>query len=138
MKPDTTSNQDPQVTQTSETPAAPAPKPRFGGRQPGSLNRVTALTKNVIAGLLGEYQQSGLMSRDFQRLSPKDRLLVAEKLMQYVLPRMQVAAIDLSDASSPNRVSLTQRLLALSRSHSEPTSPEYATPEPSDPASNPS
>jgi len=36
------------------------------------------------------------MSSDFTKLGPKDRLSIAEKLMQYVMPKMQSTSIDLN------------------------------------------
>ena len=36
------------------------------------------------------------MTSDFMALDPKDRLVIAERLMQYTMPKMQATAIDLS------------------------------------------
>lgn len=54
------------------------------------------LGKEVIVSLLSDYSQSGLMTSDFMALDPKDRLIIAERLMQYYMPKMQATAIDLS------------------------------------------
>lgn len=70
--------------------------PKTGGRQKGTQNKTTTVTKQVIASLLSDYNESGLMAKDFKKLEPKDRLIIAERLMQYTLPKMQSTAVDLS------------------------------------------
>lgn len=52
--------------------------------------------KEVIVTLLADYSESGLMTSDFMALDPKDRLLIAEKLMQYTMPKMQSTAVDIT------------------------------------------
>ena len=70
---------------------------KTGGRQKGVPNKATVLGKDAIVGLLADYSNSGLMSSDFAGLDPKDRLAIAERLMQYVMPKMQATAPDISD-----------------------------------------
>lgn len=62
--------------------------------------------------LLSEYSSSGLMSSDFAALEPKDRLAVAEKLMQYVMPKMQSTAIDLNATDGKKTIEDTLAELA--------------------------
>jgi GMP synthase PP-ATPase subunit len=69
---------------------------KTGGRQTGSKNRYSRLDKEIIADLLSEYAGSGLMATDFAHLEAKDRLQIAERLMQYTMPRMQSTAVDLT------------------------------------------
>lgn len=69
---------------------------KTGGRQVGSVNKVTAISKDIIAELLSEYKSSGLMDSDFRSIDPKDRLQIAEKLMNYIMPKVQSVAIDLN------------------------------------------
>lgn len=71
---------------------------RLGGRQKGTPNKATRLGKEVIASLLADYSDSGLMAADFMALDPKDRLAIAERLMQYTLPKMQSTAVDITAA----------------------------------------
>lgn len=66
---------------------------KTGGRQKGTPNKATLLGKASIVGLLADYDSSGLMASDFAALEPKDRLAIAEKLMQYVMPKMQSTAV---------------------------------------------
>lgn len=69
---------------------------KTGGRQAGSLNKVTSISKNVLSDLLTDYNSSGLMSSDFMDLEPKERIQVAEKFMQYLMPKVQSVAIDIN------------------------------------------
>lgn len=69
---------------------------KTGGRVKGTPNKVTGMSKAIINELLADYSGSGLMSKDFLALDGKDRLAIAEKLMQYVLPRMQSTSVDIA------------------------------------------
>ena len=69
---------------------------KTGGRKKGTPNKSTMLGKEVIVSLLSDYSNSGLMTSDFMALDPKDRLVIAERLMQYTTPKMQATAIDLT------------------------------------------
>ncbi len=69
---------------------------KTGGRTKGTPNKSTMLGKEVIVSLLSDYSESGLMTSDFMALEPKDRLVIAERLMQYTMPKMQSTAVDLS------------------------------------------
>lgn len=67
---------------------------KTGGRQKGSPNKITTAVKECIKNLLTEYTNSETFMKDFATLEPKERLLIAEKLMNYVVPKMQSVAID--------------------------------------------
>ena len=69
---------------------------KTGGRTKGTPNKSTMLGKEIIVSLLAEYSNSGLMTSDFMALDPKDRLVIAERLMQYTMPKMQATANDLT------------------------------------------
>ncbi len=69
---------------------------KTGGRKKGTPNKSTTLGKEVIVSLLADYSSSGLMTSDFMALDSKDRLVIAERLMQYTMPKMQATAIDLN------------------------------------------
>lgn len=71
------------------------------------------MTKEVIAKMLSEYSDSGLMSADFKLLEPKDRLTIAEKMMQYVMPKIQAVAVDVSGGI--NKITIEQELIELSK-----------------------
>ncbi len=69
---------------------------KTGGRKKGTPNKSTTLGKEVIVSLLADYSNSGLMTSDFMALDPKDRLVIAERLMQYTMPKMQSTAVDIT------------------------------------------
>ena len=62
------------------------------------------LGKEVIVSLLSDYSNSGLLTSDFMALDPKDRLVIAERLMQYTMPKMQATAIDFSTSESEKTI----------------------------------
>lgn len=62
-------------------------KGRLGGRAKGTPNRVTASVKDWISQVIDKNRRQ--MERDLKALSPKDRLLMLEKLMQYVIPKQK-------------------------------------------------
>lgn len=74
-------------------------KGRIGGRQKGTPNKVTATVKDWISQLIDDNRSQ--IEKDIKKLSPKDRLQMFEKLMQYVVPKQQSvkADIDLSKLS---------------------------------------
>lgn len=86
---------------------------RLGGRAKGTPNKTTAATKEVITNLLTEYSNNGTMSDDFDSLEPKERLAIAEKLMQYVMPKIQAVSVDLD--SSVKKITIEQELMELSK-----------------------
>lgn len=69
---------------------------KTGGRKAGVQNKVTTISKSVIADLLANYKDSGLMESDFISLEPKDRMQISEKFMQYIMPKVQSMAIDIN------------------------------------------
>lgn len=69
---------------------------KTGGRKPGSVNKTTKLSRELIVNVLDKYQGSGLMAEDLESLPPKDRLDVMVKLMGFVLPKMQSTQVDLT------------------------------------------
>lgn len=87
---------------------------KTGGRQPGSPNKTTAMSKAVITQILTQYNESGLMSSDFLSLDAKDRITIAERLMQYVMPKIQ--AVDMNVAAEVKERTIEDKLIELSQS----------------------
>lgn len=69
---------------------------KTGGRAKGTPNKATVLNKKAIENLLAQYNSSGKFSKDFLNLKPKDRIMIAERLIQYTTPKMQSTSVDLS------------------------------------------
>lgn len=86
---------------------------KTGGRQKGTPNKTTQMNKRIISNLLADYSDSGLMAKDFSRLESKDRMSIAEKLMQYVMPKMQSSSVDVS--MSDEKKTLEDTLASLSQ-----------------------
>lgn len=64
--------------------------------------------------MLANYRESGLMDSDFMQLEPKDRLLITEKLMQYIMPKIQ--AVDMNMVADIKERTIEDKLIALSQS----------------------
>ena len=85
---------------------------KTGGRQKGTPNKVTTISKAAIAEVLSDYNESGLLQSDFMLLKPLERITIAEKLMQYVMPKIQSVAVDLGGGDE-NRT-IEDKLISLS------------------------
>lgn len=73
--------------------ARPKGTPKTGGRVKGTPNKVTYSLKEWITSLIDK--QRTQIEQDLQRLEPKDRLQVIEKLMQYVIPKQAAQQVKL-------------------------------------------
>ncbi len=73
--------------------------PKTGGRQKGTPNKTTADVRHFLQRLIDDNRQT--IEKDLKRLDPKDRLLVLEKFMSYIIPKQQAvaASIDYSRLS---------------------------------------
>ena len=69
---------------------------KTGGRVKGTPNKLTALNRKAIEGVLADYNRSGLFTQDFLSLEPKDRITIAERLIQYTTPKMQSNTVALA------------------------------------------
>lgn len=83
----------------------------------GTPNKATVMNKQLINNLLADYSDSGLMSKDFMSLEAKDRMTIAEKLMQYVMPKMQSTSVDL--AVTDEKKTLESTLNELSQTNDD-------------------
>ena len=116
-----------QEEQDDDLPVAPelnmkerVKRKKTGGRQKGTQNKVTTVTKEILSDMLGDYQESGLMTADFLALEPKDRIQSAEKMMQYILPKMQSTSVDFNNKAT--KITIEQKLRELSEENDTPTS----------------
>lgn len=70
-------------------------KQKTGGRQKGTPNKCTSMMRDEISAHLSEYFGTSWWRNDLRTLDPRDRLLVAEKYLQYVLPKLQATSVDI-------------------------------------------
>lgn len=108
---------------------------KTGGRKAGTPNKTTKKTKEAIAELLTTYVNTtpeeakaasedapvASMMADFCKVKPVERLMMAEKMMQYLMPKMQSASIDAEITEKQKKNA--EKLVALSKIPSD-TKPE--------------
>lgn len=59
--------------------------PKTGGRTAGTPNKVTGALKEFLVSLINQNKQQ--IEADLRELSPKDRLIILERFLQYVIPK---------------------------------------------------
>lgn len=86
---------------------------KTGGRVKGTPNKSTNEGKKIALDFLSRYSDSGQMEQDFLSIEdPVVRLSMAEKFLNYVMPKKQATAVDLT--VEDNAGSLEDRLRDLS------------------------
>lgn len=63
---------------------------KTGGRKAGTPNRISGTVKEWLSGLIDRNREQ--IEADLKKLSPKERLQMLEKLMQYVVPKQQAVS----------------------------------------------
>lgn len=71
----------------------PKGTPKTGGRVKGTPNKVTYSLKEWIISLIDK--QRTQIEQDLQKLEPKERLQMIEKLMQYIIPKQAAQQVKL-------------------------------------------
>lgn len=69
-------------------------KGRLGGRTKGTPNKVTKTAREWLTALVDKNRRQ--IERDLKQLEPKERLLILEKLLQYVIPKKQAVNTSVS------------------------------------------
>lgn len=64
---------------------------KTGGKKKGSKHIITMQLRERIDNFLNDNWQQ--VQEDFDKLQPKERLLLYERLLNYILPKMQAMAI---------------------------------------------
>ena len=67
---------------------------KTGGRVKGSVNKTTAELRQLVASIVEKNIDK--VTDDLSKMQPKDRVAMLEKLMAYVLPRMQAITANVS------------------------------------------
>lgn len=71
----------------------------------------------IVASLLDEYAESGQMLKDFSELEPRERIGIAEKLIQYVAPKLKSVDVDMQ--ADVQTSSVSERLRQLSQDNEQ-------------------
>ena len=94
---------------------------KTGGRQKGTPNKPKPY-KQIIFGAISEaadlYFRSGLFQEDINALEPKDRVVVMERLCQYVVPKQQSQRVDVA-ATANVSATLTDTLTEMSNKYED-------------------
>lgn len=72
--------------------------PKSGGRKKGTPNKITFGLRDFISKLL--FKNRKQIELDLQELTPKERILMFDKLLQYVIPKQREFDIN---AELPNK-----------------------------------
>lgn len=80
------------------------------GRPKGVSNKVTASLRTFVAEILNKNKRQ--ISKDLKALQPKDRLIILERLMQYVIPKQQWQQVDLQQLSDDQLTMIVDEITA--------------------------
>lgn len=96
----------------NQTNKAGRPKgiPKSGGRQKGTPNRVTKDVREWLSKLINKSRRQ--IERDLQELEPKDRVIMLERLMQYVVPKQQAIKADIANLTDDELSDIANRILS--------------------------
>lgn len=67
---------------------------KTGGRQKGTPNKTTSTLRTAISKIVNDYYNSDTLMEDINKLKPKERVDMMEKLAAYVVPKLQ--SVDLN------------------------------------------
>ena len=62
-----------------------------GGRKAGSPNKTSKTLREFISDFLNDNREA--LQKDFEKLEPKDKLIMFERFLKYSLPSLQATSI---------------------------------------------
>ena len=71
-------------------------------------NKVTASLRTFVAEIINKNKRQ--INKDLKALSPKDRLIIIERLMQYVIPKQQWQRVDLQNLSDDQLMMIIEEI----------------------------
>lgn len=98
-----------ETKEPTPTPGRPRGTPKTGGRQKGTPNKITKAVRTTLVKVINRNMRT--IQRDFDALDPKDRLLLLEKFMQYVVPKQSTIKAEISDLNEDELNSVATRIL---------------------------
>lgn len=102
---------------TPNTPGRPRGTPKTGGRQKGTPNKVTKTVRGMFEKIISRNARH--IQRDLDALEPKDRLILLEKFMQYVVPKQSAIKAEISNLNPDEVDAVTAQLLESLKSESD-------------------
>lgn len=90
--------------------ARPKGTPKTGGRKKGTPNRTTKVLRQWLTNFVRKNRRT--MQSDLDALEPKDRLIILEKLMGYVIPKQQAVKAEISSLTDDEITSVVDNLLS--------------------------
>lgn len=78
------------------------------GRPKGVPNKMTASLRTFVAEIISKNKRQ--INKDLKALSPKDRLIIIERLMQYVIPKQQWQRVDLQNLSDDQLMMIIEEI----------------------------
>lgn len=82
---------------------------KTGGRQKGTPNKTTSTLRTAISKIVNDYYNSETLLEDINKLKPKERVDIMEKLAAYVVPKLQSVDVNAEVKSQTNIVSARLR-----------------------------
>jgi len=89
--------------------ARPKGIPKTGGRQKGTPNHTTKVLRQWLTAFVKRNRRT--MQSDLDALEPKDRLVILEKLMSYVIPKQQAIKAEIASLTDDEISSVVDNLL---------------------------
>lgn len=86
---------------------------RMGGRTKGTPNKTTAQIKDWVVALIGRNTEQ--IEEDLLAMEPKDRVMMFERLMRYVLPTQTTIEQTSSETESMSREDIMAEIERLQR-----------------------
>lgn len=79
---------------------------KTGGRAKGTPNKITSTLKEFISGVIDDNREQIL--KDLKMLEPKERLMILERLMGYVIPKQQAIGANIESTCSHRELSMEE------------------------------
>ena len=84
--------------------------PRTGGRQKGTPNKITKSVREKLEKIVTRNMRT--IQRDLDNIAdPKDRLIILEKFMAYVVPKQSAVKAEINNLSPDDVQTVTDSLL---------------------------
>ena len=84
--------------------------PRTGGRQKGTPNRITKTVREKLEKIVTRNMRT--IQRDLDNIAdPKDRLMILEKFMAYIVPKQSAVKAEINNLSPDDVQTVTDSLL---------------------------